>query len=432
MGYVKSRLSLMMFLQYAMWGLWLPILDGYLQADVEAGGLGFTPSQVFYITALAAASGAFIGPFIGGQMADRYFSAERFLATLLIVGGAVQWILAAQTSFVAWLILSVVYSICFQPTIALTNSIAFSHLTDANNEFPRIRVWGTIAWIAAGWVFPMVWLQTDLEFHRLPPFLAGDQVPDATARLIDAMRWSGALSIGYAVYCLFLPHTPPKKDVADLAFTKAFALIKRRSVAVLVITSLFISVIHQAYFAQTFPFFRDALGLRDSDISPAMTIGQFAEILVMAGLGLMLTRLGFRFTMAIGGTAYLLRYLIFGTTTLPTAVIISSQALHGFCFACFFATAFIYIDRIAPDDVRHSAQTAFGIIILGAGPLLSAPILSFLAKMFTVDGVLNYSSLWYSLAAIAALTTTFFVVMFRDETTGPVTAEVAEEEPVVG
>lgn len=432
MGYVKTRLSLMMLLQYAMWGFWLPILARYLQAPVEGGGLGFTAGQVVYIMALAAASGAFVGPFIAGQMADRYFSAERFLATLLIVGGIIQWILAAQTTFTAWLVLSVFYSICFQPTIALTNSIAFSHLTDANNEFPRIRVWGTIGWIAASWFFPMFWLQTGLQFQSLPPFLVGDEVPDATARLVDAMRWSGALSIGYAVYCLFLPHTPPKKDVAELAFTKAFALIKKRSVAVLVIASLFISIIHQAYFAQTAPFFSSALGLRDSDIGPAMTIGQFAEILVMGALGLMLTRLGFRFTMAMGGTAYLLRYLIFGTTTLPTAVIVSSQALHGFCFACFFATAFIYIDRIAPDDVRHSAQTAFGIIILGAGPLLSGPILSFLTRTFTVDGELNYSSLWYSLAAIAFLTTAFFVVMFRDETTGPVQAEAVEEEPAVG
>jgi nucleoside transporter len=431
MRIVKTRLGFMMFLQYAVWGFWLPILARYLQAPVADGGLGFTPGQVGIILGFAAASGAITAPFVAGQIADRYFSTERFLACLLIVGGVIQWILAAQTTFTAWLLLSILYSICYQPTIALTNSLSFSHLKDASQEFPFVRVWGTFGWIAASWIFPMVWLQTNLTGTWLPPFFTGTEHADATARLVDAMRWSGTVSFAYAIYCLTLPHTPPKKDAVEaLAFKKAFALMGNRSFAVLMIAALPISIIHNIYFMQTAPFFSAVLGVEDRYIGPYMTIGQFAEIFVMAGLGLMLTRLGFRATMCIGGAAYFLRYAIFGSAaSLPNELVIASQALHGFCFACFFATAFIYVDRIAPVDVRHSAQTVFGIMILGLGPILSAPLLGQLAGVFTPEGgTLNYAGLWYSLAAIAFVTTLALAVFFRDETSGPVEVEVFEEE----
>lgn len=418
MGFIKSRLSGMMLLQYAVWGFWMPVLSRYLQASEEQGGLGFTPGQVGWILGLAGSIGAVTAPFIAGQLADRYFSTERFLAILLIVGGVVKWYTSYQTTYQAWLILSIVYSVVYQPTLALTNSLAFAHLDNPDKEFPYIRVWGTVGWIIASWAFPMIWLQTNLSLQSLPPFFVGTEVADATARLVDALKFSGAVSVAYGCLCLLLPHTPPKKEgVEKLAFAKAFALLKHPSFAILVMASLPISVIHQIYFMQTGPFFADVLNLKDSLIGPAMTIGQFAEIGVMAALGLFLTRLGFRTTIVLGGVAYFVRYAIFGTVGLPVEVILASQALHGFCYACFFAAAFIYVDRIASDDVRNSAQTVFGIIILGIGPVVAAPTLGFLAKTFTDDaGVLNYSGLWYSLAAIALVTTVLFGLFFRDET----------------
>lgn len=434
MGLVKTRLSVMMFLQYAMWGFWLPVLAMYLQASPEQGGLGFQPGQVGWILGLAASFGAVTAPFVAGQVADRYFSTERFLACLLIVGGAIQWAMTFQTTFLAWLILSVLYSICFQPTIALTNSLAFSHLTDANKQFPWVRVWGTIGWIAASWFFPMVWLQTNLKFQPLPPFFAGDQVPDATARVVDAMRFSGGLAFIYAVFSLALPHTPPKRGAVEpLAFMKAFRLLSRPSFATLILAALPISIIHQIYFVQTSPFLKDALGLQESYVGPAMSIGQFAEILVMAALGYMLTGLGFRMTIVIGGLAYFLRYVIFGTVDLPIWLIVASQALHGLCFSCFFAAAFIYVDRIADVDVRHSAQTVFGIVILGLGPVLAAPILGFLSSMFrTPEDTLDYTGLWYSLAGIAIVTTILFGLFFRDETAGPLVEDAVEVGSTTG
>jgi hypothetical protein len=179
---------------------------------------------------------------------------------------------------------------------------------------------------------------------------------------------------------------------------------------------------------QAAPFFSDVLGLKDSQIGPAMTIGQFAEIAVMAGVGILLARLGVRWVIAMGALAYFLRYAIFATVSLPAGVIIASQALHGFCYACFFAVAYIYVDRLAEPDVRHSAQTVFGIIILGVGPVLAAPFLGLLASVFTTaDGTLDYAGLWRTLSGIGLVTAIGFAALFRDETTGARSAPAVAE-----
>lgn len=407
------RLSTMMFLQYAVWGAWLPVAARYLSAPVADGGLGFTGGQIGLILGLAGSIGAVLSPFIAGQVADRYFATERFLALMLVLGGIIKWATALQTDFGPWLWLSIAYSVVYMPTLALSNSMAFAHLTDRDRQFPRVRVWGTIGWIAASWIFPMLYLQTGLTLTAMPPFLAGPEVPDATARLVDALKFSALISFGYAAFCLFLPHTPPRRDAAEpLAFAKAFGMFRDRSFAVLVAVSLPISVIHQIYFLQTGPFF-SSLGVLDSQIGPAMTIGQFSEILIMAGLGWMLAKLGFRWVITLGALAYFVRYLIWSMPELPIPVIVGSQFLHGICYACFFAASFIYVDRIAPVDVRHSAQTVFGILILGGGPVLGGMLSGYLQEMFTTGGVVDYGALWRVVALIGLASSVAFAALFR-------------------
>ena len=419
-----GRLSLMMFLQYAVWGAWLPLAARYLSASPADGGLGFTGSQIGMILGLAGSIGAVAAPFIAGQIADRYFSAERFLAVLLVVGGVVKWVTAAQTGYAAWLWLSIAYSVVYMPTLALSNSIAFANLDDRQRGFPRVRVWGTIGWIAVSWVFPMIYLQTDLRFTLMPPFLTGAEVEGVTAKLADSLRFSAIISWAYAAYCFMLPHTPPKRDAVEpLAFARAFSLLRERSFAVLVAVSLPISVIHQVYFLQTSPFFSD-LGLLDSQIGPAMTIGQFSEIIIMAVLGGFLARFGFRTVITVGALAYFVRYMIWSVPTLPVPVLVGSQFLHGICYACFFAAAYIYTDRVAPPDVRHSAQTVFGILILGGGPVLGGMLSGWLQARYTLaDGTVDFGALWRVVALLGLAAAVAFVGLFgRDGNDGKVTA----------
>ena len=411
----NSRLGAMMFLQYALWGAWLPVTARYLSATISEGGLGFTGSEIGMILGLAGSIGAIAAPFIAGQIADRYFSTERVLAILVTAGGAVKWITAYQTEYGAWLILSILYSVLYMPTLALSNSITFSHIDDQENNFPKIRVWGTIGWIVASWIFPMIWLQQNLHFQWMPPFIVGSEVANVTSRLADALKFSGLISLSYGAFCFLLPHTPPKRNAVEkLAFKKAFELFKETSFTILVVASLAVSVIHQIYFLQTGPFLSH-IGILDSQIGPAMTIGQFAEIITMAYLGFFLKRLGFHKVISIGIAAYCVRYAIFGTEFFPVWVMVISQAFHGFCYAFFFAAAYIYVDKIADEDVRHSAQTVFGIIILGGGPVIGGWLSGYLQNVYTVNGIFDYSAFWYILSIIGLATTLFFYFLFQNQ-----------------
>ena len=411
----NSRFGAMMFLQYALWGAWLPVTARYLSASISDGGLGFSGAQIGMILGLAGSIGAIAAPFIAGQIADRYFSTERILAFLVTAGGIVKWITASQTDYQSWLVLSIIYSVLYMPTLALSNSITFAHIDDQENDFPKIRVWGTIGWIAASWAFPMIWLQTDLQLQWMPPFIVGAEVPNVTSRLADALKFSGIISISYGAFCFLLPHTPPKRDAVEkLAFKKAFDLFQYSSFTVLVIASLAVSIIHQIYFLQTGPFLSH-IGIPDSQIGPAMTIGQFAEILTMAYLGLFLKRLGFKKVITVGIAAYFLRYAIFGTTMLPVWIMVLSQAFHGFCYAFFFAAAYIYVDKMADEDVRHSAQTVFGIIILGGGPVIGGWLSGYLQNMYTVENVFSFSNFWYTMSAIGLVTMISFFMLFQEQ-----------------
>ena len=411
----NSRLGTMMFLQYALWGAWLPVTARYLSASISDGGLGFSGGQIGMILGLAGSIGAIASPFIAGQIADRYFSTERILAFLVTTGAIVKWVTASQTDYQSWLVLSIIYSVLYMPTLALSNSITFAHIDDQEIDFPKIRVWGTIGWIVASWAFPMIWLQTDLQLQWMPPFIVGAEVPNVTSRLADALKFSSIISISYGAFCFLLPHTPPKRDAVEkLAFKKAFDLFQYSSFTILVVASLAVSIIHQIYFLQTGPFLSH-IGIPDSQIGPAMTIGQFAEILAMAYLGFFLKRLGFKKVITIGIAAYFFRYAIFGTTMLPVWIIVVSQVFHGFCYAFFFATAYIYVDKLADQDVRHSAQTVFGIIILGGGPVIGGWLSGYLQNMYTVDNVFSFSNFWYTMSAIGLVTMIFFFMLFQEQ-----------------
>jgi hypothetical protein len=293
--------------------------------------------------------------------------------------------------------------------------MAFANLDDRERQFPKVRVWGTIGWIAASWIFPMIYLQSGLQFQAMPPFLVGPELPNVTARLADSLRFSALISWGYALFCLTLPHTPPRKDAAEkLAFKKAFRLLREPSFAVLIAAALPISVIHQVYFLQTPPFLSH-LGLLDSQIGPAMTIGQFSEIVIMGLLGVMLARLGFRTVITLGAAAYFVRYMIWSFASLPVPVLVASQVLHGVCYACFFASAYIYTDRVAPADIRHSAQTVFGIIILGGGPVLGGLLSGWLADTYAQSGgAVDYGALWRVVALIGLAAAALFWMGFRE------------------
>ena len=417
--FLTLRLSIMMFLQWGMFGMWAPLAAAFISAATTEGGLGFTQYQLGWILGISGSIGALAAPFVAGQIADRYFSTERLMAVLLIVGGVLWWIMSGQTTYAAWLALSITGSLALAPTMALSNSLAFAHMSDSTKQFPVVRVWGTIGWIVTGWVFSWVWLQHDLGWTSMPPFLAGTKHVDATARMVDSLKAAAIVAFVYAAYCLTLPNTPPKREAAEkLAFWKAFRLFRRPSFLVLMVAAVPIACIHNIFFMQTSPYLK-GLGLGEHNIGPAMSIGQITEIVMVVFLGWLIKRLGMRAVLTIGGAAYLMRFLFLGSTWLPMWAIVLSLGFHGICFACYYAAAFIYVDRLADEDIRHTAQTLFGILI-SIGPVIGGWLNGFLAGLFTPEGgSLDYMKFWYVIAAIGAVATLVLGIFFRDETPEP-------------
>lgn len=383
-----------MFLQYAVWGLWLLLLPAYLIKSPADGGLGFSEAQKNLILGLAGALGAVTAPFIGGQLADRYMNAERALGMLLFIGGFVNFGLAYTHDYLPFLLLSLLYSVLYMPTLSLTNSVAFQNLTDPARQFPPIRTFGTIGWAVAAAAFPLIWLGT------------GNPVTD-TARIADSLRVSGALSILYALFCFFLlPKTPPKPSTEKLAFKKAFGLFRQRGFLVLSLLTLPIAVIHMAFFYKFTPYLTDAVKVELKWTGLLGSIGQYSEIFFFAILGLLLKRLGFKAVLIMGTLAFALRFAIFGLIQ-PWWLMAAAQTLHGMCYAFFYATAFIYVETIAPADVKHSAQTVFGLIILGVGPVLASIYSSYVPA--------DYRTFWWLQATIALAVALVLFVAFRDD-----------------
>ncbi|MBT4530321.1 MAG: hypothetical protein HOC27_03875 [Phycisphaerae bacterium] len=402
-------LSMMMFLQYAVWGVWLPYLANYLTGSIADGGLGFSGAQVGWILGLAGSIGAVSAPFLAGQIADRFIDASKYLGILLILGGIAKFATFYATSYNSFLVMSIIFSVMYMPTLALTNSIAFAHLKDPEGSFPRVRVWGTIGWIVASTAFPLIWLQTDITMTWVPWFFEGTPKEGGIGLIATCLQVSGVISVLYGLWAIFfLPSTPPTRNVEHpLAFLGAFKQFMRPDLAVLALAALLISMVHQIYFIRTGPFLED-IGFPLATIGGMMAIGQIFEIGVLAVLGWMIARLGFKWTIAVGCLAYVVRWVMFAIAANGSAdLVYVGIALHGFCYACFFAASFIFVERVATSDIRHSMQTVYGIIILGIGPIIAG------FYNGSLDAVEGWANIWWIQAGVTMLPLLLVALLFR-------------------
>ncbi|HEX3656891.1 MAG TPA: MFS transporter [Pirellulales bacterium] len=407
---IKLRLSAMMFLQYFMQGAYLPIVSVYVQDY-----LGFDSREVGWFGS-ALAVGPLFAPVVVGQLVDRHFATQRVLAVCHLLAGIVMLVLYAQTQFWPVILLGTVYSVLYIPTMMLTNSLALSHLANREREFPRIRMWGTIGFIVPAWLIEYCWL-SGLEADEL-----------AVARGV-AFALAGVAGLVMAAYCLSLPDTPPAgRPNARFAPAEIAGLLADRRLLVLVLISFLIAVVHNFYFVWNSPFLTSVLarsGIRGAWEQRISSLGQVSEIAVMAVLGLALARWGFKRVMLIGTLGYLLRCLLLAaagsevTAGASLALATVAQAMHGLCFGCFLAAAFIYVDRIAPADARGSMQTLYGNFVVGLGAVAGAWLAGQVGYACEMPGAgapqHAWVPLWLSSAAVAGICAIGFAALFPDD-----------------
>jgi len=394
MGAAQLKLSAMMFVQYFIWGAWSVTMGTYLGTTLRFDG---TEIGLAYGTTAVA---AMISPFFVGMIADRFFSTEKILAALHIVGGVLLYAVSTRHQFGTFYPVLLGYTLCYMPTLALTNSLSFHHMDNPAREFPRVRVLGTIGWIVAGLIVGRL----GLEATAVP------------------FRLAAAASILMGLYCLVLPHTPPKAAGAPVTVRAilgldALKLLKDRSFAVFVIGSFLLCIPLQFYYAFT-NLFLNEIGMAEP--ASKMTLGQMSEIGFMLIMPWMLVRLGVKRMLLIGMAAWTARYVLFayGNAGALAWMLYLGILLHGICYDFFFVTGQIYVDQRAHVKIRAEAQGFIAFVTLGVGMFIGAWASGRIVEANVIvgpGGVVAHAwpSVWMVPAAGAAAVLVLFALFFK-------------------
>ena len=390
----------MMFLQFFVWGSWFVTLGAFLGANLNASGAE---------TAMAFSTqswGAIIAPLLVGLVADRYFNAERVLGLLHLTGAGLMFLLYGAVDFGGFYPLLLAYMICYMPTLALVNSVAFRQLSDTAAEFGKIRLWGTIGWIVAGLMISYI-------------FSWDSQQGVAEGLLKNTFMMAGFASLVLGLFSFTLPSTPPvparnkSSGVAQALGLDALSVLKDRNLALFFVMSVLICIPLAFYYQYASPFLIES-GVANP--TGKMTLGQVSEVLFMLMLPVFLTRYGIKFTLLIGMFAWALRYLLFayGNADELVWMFIVGIALHGICYDFFFVAGQIYTDSKAGEQFKSSAQGLLTLATYGFGMLIGFWAAGKIADQYASDGIDRWETIWLYPAVFALLVAITFLFAFRD------------------
>ena len=409
---IRLQLSIMMFLQFFVWGAWYVIMGNYL-----GQGLQFPGESIGWAYATTAIA-AIISPFFVGMVADRFFPAQKVMGLLHLLGGVMLYLTTMVTSTTLFFWILLMHTLCYMPTLALVNAISFNQMTDVGKQFPGIRVIGTFGWIAAGGLISLLEIlgSSGIEATSLP------------------FKLGAGVSILLGFYCFLLPNTPPKSQgervsVRDILGLDALALLKQPPFLIFTLGSLLICIPLQFYYGAANLFLND-IGVQQ--VAFKMTWGQMSEIFFLLVMPFFFVRLGVKYMLLVGMAAWVLRYFLFAYGDNQTMVwmLYTGIILHGICFDFFFVTGQIYVDKKAPKAIQASAQGFIALITYGVGMLIGTQVMGRVLGMYTTteaDGTVIYAwpSIWMVPAIMALVVLIAFALFFRDQEV----EEAVEEAP---
>ena len=389
------RLSVMMFLQFFVWGAW------YVTAPLYLTQIGFAGTDIGWTYAVGPIAGI-ISPFFVGMVADRLFSTERVLGCMHLLGAVAMYaatlMMDPSDPAAPWVVNLVLFQhmLCYFPTLALTNSLTLQNVTDSEKEFPLIRVFGTIGWIVAGVAISQ--LGWDKTIH---PF----QLAAGAAALLG-------------IYSFTLPHTPPpaagqQTTAREVLGLDALVLLKQPSFLIFIASSFLICIPLSYYYQWAATFITEA-GIENP--ARTMSYGQMSEIFFMLVMPLFFKRLGVKYMLVVGMLAWVIRYGLFalGAPDGVAWMLIGGILLHGICYDFFFVTGQIYTDKIAPPGIRSQAQGMLVLFTLGLGMFIGSLVAGKANEFYTVNGKTDWQSLWAGPAIASAVVLVLFTLLFRD------------------
>lgn len=383
-----TKLSLMMLLEYFIWGSWYVTMSTYMSTFLNSSGIQIGAAY----SALAIAT--MISPFFIGLVADRFFSAQRIMGVLHIIGAALLYTATQidSNSTFYWVIL--LYSLCYMPTIALSNSIAFSQMTDPGKQFPWIRVFGTVGWILAGLIITKVSIENTF-----------------------VMAAMASLALG--IFSFMLPDTPPKGKAASTSASsalgvEAFVLFKNKPYLVFFIAAVLVCIPLSFYYGFANLFLTQA-GMENA--AGKMTLGQVSEAVFILAIPFLFNSIGVKKMIIIGMIAWFLRYVCFahGDVDSNMWMLYAGIILHGICYDFFFVTGYMYTEKKAGPQIKNAAQGLFTFATYGLGMFIGTWFSGFVADYYTADGAYDWTSIWYVPAGIAVFVLVYFLIFFNEK-----------------
>ncbi len=394
---IRSKLSIMMFLQFFIWGSWNVTMGTYLlNIGFDGISVGASYSTMNW--------GAIFAPVIVGMLADRFFPAQKVMAILHLFGAFLLFRISSITDPTAFFWSLFAYALCYMPTLALANSVSFNQMDDPGKQFPGIRVMGTLGWIAVGLIIGVV-------------------VPRVTGNSIEAtnipLRIGAASSLVMGLYCFALPDTPPshgdrKPSIAELLGLETISLMKDRSFAIFIVGSLLISIPLTFYYNFANAFLNET-GMGNA--AGKMTMGQMSEVIFLVLIPFFFARLGVKKMLLVGMAAWVLRYVMFafGNNDSLVFMLYVGIILHGVCFDFFFVTGQIYVDKFAPAHLRSSAQGFVHVATYGVGMVIGSWASGAIVDSYIVSGSLHdWNTIWLIPAGMAFVVMLGFMFFFRE------------------
>jgi nucleoside transporter len=387
---IVISLSFMMFLQYYVWGSWYVTMGTFMTEFLKSSGLQIGAAY----SALAIAT--MISPFFIGMVADRYFSAQRLMGVLHILGGLLLFLASKieNNGSFYWVIL--LYSLAYMPTIALSNSVAFRQMTDPGKEFPVVRVFGTVGWVVAGFMIALLGIEkTPLTFYM-----------------------AAIVSVALGLFSFTLPDTPPqakvKSSARSILGTDALVLFRERPYLIFFIAAIFVCIPLSFYFGFANLYLNQS-GMQNT--AGKMVMGQISEALFILAIPFLFNRIGVKKMLLIGMAAWILRYLCFAYGNIGTNLwmLYAGIILHGVCYDFFFVTGYMYTEKKSNERIKNTAQGLFTFVTYGLGMFIGTWFSGFVTSYYTVNNEYQWSKIWFIPAYIAVVVLICFIFFFKEK-----------------
>ena len=386
----KILLSLMMFLQYFIWGAWYVTMGTYMGEHLKSSGVQIGAAY----SALAIAT--MISPFFVGLIADRFFAAQRIMGVLHLMGAVLLFLATKITGNTAFYWVILFYSLLYMPTIALSNSIAFNQMTDPGKQFPWIRVFGTLGWIVAGLMIGGLKIEPTIYTFMI----------------------AGGVSATLGLLSFILPDTPPKGKQASSASkalgTEAFVLFKSKPYLVFFIAAILVCIPLSFYYGWANPFLNE---LMVENAAGKMTMGQFSEAIFILAIPFLFNRIGVKKMLLMGMSAWILRYIFFayGNTGVNMWMLYAGIILHGVCYDFFFVTGYMYTEKKAGEKIKNAAQGLFTFATYGVGMFIGTLISGKVVDKYLIPEGHNWKGIWFVPAYIALAVLIYFILFFKEK-----------------